>query len=96
MAGKHMVGTDRLQVDRAGKYMVETGRQQIGRAGKHMVETGRYQEGRAGKPKTTKLILLDSLLQEVEETLPHLVFQIKPGPRLGIKTAKCNCSREST
>jgi hypothetical protein len=46
--------------------------------------------------KTTKLILLDSLLQEVEETLPHLVFQIKPGPRLGIKTAKCNCSREST
>jgi hypothetical protein len=25
--------------------------------------------------KTTKLILLDSLLQEVEATLPHLVFQ---------------------
>jgi hypothetical protein len=26
--------------------------------------------------KTTKLILLDSLLQEVVATLPHLVFQI--------------------
>jgi hypothetical protein len=25
--------------------------------------------------KTTKLILLDSLLQEVEATLPHLVLQ---------------------
>ncbi len=28
-----------------------------------------------GKSKTTKLILLDSLLQEVEATLPHLVLQ---------------------
>jgi hypothetical protein len=27
------------------------------------------------KSKTTKLILLDSLLQEVEATLPHLVLQ---------------------
>jgi len=27
--------------------------------------------------KTTKLILLDSLLQEVEATLPHLVLQKK-------------------
>jgi hypothetical protein len=26
-------------------------------------------------PKTTKLMLLDSLLKEVAATLPHLVFQ---------------------
>jgi hypothetical protein len=33
--------------------------------------------------KTTKLILLDSLLQEVVATLPHLVFQRESrGPRL--------------
>jgi hypothetical protein len=32
---------------------------------------------RAGSVKQTKLILLDSLLQEVEATLPHLVFQKK-------------------
>jgi hypothetical protein len=30
---------------------------------------------RKRRSKTTKLILLDSLLQEVEATLPHLVFQ---------------------
>jgi hypothetical protein len=29
--------------------------------------------------KTTKLILLDSLLQEVEATLPHLVLQKRKG-----------------
>ncbi len=39
-------------------------------------------------PKTTKLILLDSLLQEVVVTLPHLVLQIKLGPRLVIKRQK--------
>ncbi len=29
--------------------------------------------------ETTKLILLDSLLQEVEATLPHLVLQKRKG-----------------
>ncbi len=37
----------------------------------------RYGSGKCLKvpSKTTKLILLDSLLQEVEATLPHLVLQ---------------------
>ncbi len=33
--------------------------------------------GERADAKTTKLILLDSLLQEVEATLPHLVLQKK-------------------
>jgi hypothetical protein len=41
-----------------------------------------FNAGRA-RSKTTELIWLDSLLQEVEATLPRLVFQIeKAGPRL--------------